>query len=262
MILRMVCGVILFVLMLPSLVVVFGSFTETGYASVALQHLGFQWYREFFANEQFVTSSVISFQVAILAAIFSCLIGTFIAVCAARYNFPGKPALEVFFTLPLMIPTIVLALAFLLFYTWLGISGGIPSLVVAHVVITTPYVVRLVKSSFANYNWNLERAAANLGASPANVFLKVTVPLILPGILGGALLSFIVSFDDAVVALFLSGPEAVTLPVRIFNYIDQSPGPIVAAAGSMLVFFSFFMMFLMEVTAGARAVFNVHGTKS
>jgi putative spermidine/putrescine transport system permease protein len=169
--------------------------------------------------------------------------------------------LEAFFTLPLMIPTIVLALAFLLFYTWLGITGGIASLVVAHVIITTPYVVRLVKSSFANYNWNLERAAANLGASPASVFLTVTMPLIMPGILGGTLLSFIVSFDDAVVALFLSGTEAVTLPVRIFNYIDQSPGPIVAAAGSMLVFFSFITMFLVEVTVGTRAAFNVEGTK-
>lgn len=261
MILRIVCGVILFVLMAPSLVVVFGSFTETGYASVTAQQFSLRWYREFFNNEQFVNSMIISCQVAVVASIFSCIIGTFIAVCIVRYDFPGKSVLEAFFTLPLMIPVVVLALAFLLFYTWLGISGGLTSLVVAHVVITTPYVVRLVKSSFANYNWNLERAAANLGASPARVFLTVTMPLIAPGIMGGTLLSFIVSFDDAVVALFLSGTEAVTLPVRIFNYIDQSPGPIVAAAGSMLVFFSFIAVFLMEVTVGARTAFNVEGSK-
>lgn len=257
MILRTICGAILFVLMMPSLVVVFGSFTESGYASADLQSFSLQWYREFLSNEQFVTSAIISFQVAALSAAFSCVIGTFIAVCISRYKFPGRLALEAFFTLPLMIPTIVLALAFLLFYTWLGIAGGVTSLVVAHIVITTPYVVRLVKSSFANYNWNLERAAANLGASPARVFLTITMPLITPGILGGTLMSFIVSFDDAVVALFLSGTEAVTLPVRIFNYIDQSPGPIVAAAGSMLVFLSFITMFLVEVTVGTRTAFNV-----
>lgn len=261
MILRVVCGILLAILVLPSLVVVYGSFTDTGYATVAAQGYTLRWYQEFIENEHFVTSTLVSFQVAFLTALLSGLIGTFIAVSVARYDFKGKVLLESLFTLPLMIPAVVLALAFLLFYTWLGITGGITTIIVGHVIITTPYVVRLVKSSFANYNWNLERAAANLGASPAYVFFHVTMPLIAPGIVGGMLLSFIVSFDDAVVALFLSGTEVVTLPVRIYNYIDQSPGPIVSAAGSALVFFSFIAMFLVEVVIGTKTAFNVEGGK-
>lgn len=257
MILVSICTLIFFILMLPSLVIVLGSFTVTGYASASLQMLTLDWYRAFFANEQFVNSLLVSFQVAFVSALLSCIIGTFVAICVSRYHFVGKATIEMLFTLPLMLPLIVVGLSFLLFYTWLGVGSGMTSLIVAHTVITTPYVVRLVRASFSNYNWNLERAAENLGASPVQVFFHVTAPLITPGISGGALLAFVVSFDDAVVALFLSGAETVTLPVRIFNYIEQSPGPIVAAAGSMLVFFSLVAMLLVEVTVGTRAAFNI-----
>ena len=261
MILRFFCALVFAILILPALVVVYGSFTETGYASVAIPHFSLRWYHEFFNNDQFIASTLTSFQVALSAALSSGLIGTFVAVCIARYDFKGKAVLEGLFTLPLVIPTVVLALAFLLFYTWLGISGGVAAIAIAHVIITTPYVVRLVKSSFANYDWSLERAAANLGASPARVLLHITIPLISPGIIGGTILAFIVSFDDAVVALYLSGTNAVTLPVRIYNYLDQSPGPIVGAAGSALVFFSFITMFLVEAAIGTRTAFNVEAGK-
>jgi len=261
MILRSFCGVMLAILTLPSFVVVYGSFTASGYASVAFQHFTLHWYHAFFSDDQFIASTLISLKVAFSTAFLSGVIGTFVAVCIARYNFRGKAMLEALFTLPLMIPTVVLALAFLLFYTWLGISGGVTAIVIGHAILTTPYVVRLVKSSFANYNWSLDRAAANLGASPARVFFHVTGPLIAPGIIGGMVLSFIVSFDDVVVALFLSGPEVVTLPVRIFNYLSESPGPIVGAAGSALVFFSLITMFLVEVVVGTRAALNVEAVK-
>ena len=256
-----ICASIFFVLTLPSLVIVLGSFTVTGYVSASVPMLTLEWYRAFFANKQFVESLFVSLQVALASSLFSCLIGTFIAICVSRYNFVGKVLLEALFTLPLMMPLIVLGLSFMLFFTSIGLSGGIASLIIAHIIITTPYVVRLVRASFSNYNWNLERAAESLGASPAHVFFYVTAPLIMPGIFGGALLAFIVSFDDAVVALFLSSSVAVTLPVRIFNYIEQSPGPIVAAAGSMLVFFSLVAMFLVEYTVGTRAAFNISEPK-
>jgi putative spermidine/putrescine transport system permease protein len=257
MILKSFCAVIFAILILPSLVVVYGSFTASGYASVIVQHFTLHWYHVFLSDDQFMISTLISLQVAVATAFFSGVIGTFVAVCMARYNFWGKAALEAVFTLPLMIPAVVLALAFLLFYTWLGIAGGITAIVIGHTIMTTPYVVRLVRSNFANYNWSLDRAAANLGASPPRVFFHVTMPLIAPGIIGGMALSFIVSFDDAVVALFLSGPEVVTLPVRIFNYLSESPGPIVGAAGSALVFFSLVTMFLMEAVVGTRTALNV-----
>lgn len=255
--LTLFCALVFVVLILPPLVIVLGSFTVTGYVSLSAQALTLEWYRAFFASDQFVASLFISLKVGLAAAAISCILGTFVAMSVARYDIFGKTVIEFLFTLPLMMPLIVVGLSFLLFYTWIGFNGGIAALIIGHVVITTPYVVRLVRASFTSYNWSLERAAANLGAPPVQVFLHVTLPSIMPGILGGALMSFVVSFDDAVVALFLSGAETVTLPVRIFNYVEQSPSPLVAAAGSMLVFFSLLVIVLVEFTVGTRAAFNI-----
>jgi putative spermidine/putrescine transport system permease protein len=260
--LKIFCTVIFFILVVPPAVIVAGSLTSTGFVSIPPADFSLRWYMAFFASDQFMSSAALSFQVAFASAAIASILGTIMAVCLSRYDFPGRHWVDGFFMLPLMMPLVVVGLAFLLFHTLVGIAGTVLALIIAHVTITTPYVLRMVKANFANFNWNLERAAANLGASPLSVWLHVTMPLVRPGILGGAILAFVVSFDDAVVALFLSGPNAVTLPVRIFNHIEESPGPIVAAAGSLLVLFALAVAVVVDRTVGALNAFGVSADKA
>ncbi|MEJ0070635.1 MAG: ABC transporter permease subunit [Pseudomonadota bacterium] len=120
-----------------------------------------------------------------------------------------------------------------------------------------PFAIRLVRANLAGHSWNLERAAANLGARPWQVFCHVTLPLIRPGVVGAMIFAFVLSFDEVVLSLFLAGPDAITLPVRIFGYLDQSPGPIVLAAGSILVLFAIVLMLLLEWTVRIGRAFGV-----
>jgi len=130
-------------------------------------------------------------------------------------------------------------------------------IVAGHVVLTTPFVLRLVQASFSQFDPNLERAAAGLGASPWGVLWRVTLPAVRAGVVGGAVFAAVLSFDEVVVALFLSGPDATTLPVRIFTTVDQSPGPVVLAAGAVLVGLALVTFVLLEATIGVGRAFGL-----
>lgn len=241
----------------PIAIVVLASFTASDFVAFPPEGMSMQWYKDLWNSPEFVESAVTSFQVAVATAMISTVIGSMTAVALSRYSFPGRRLLDLFFSLPLGIPSVVLALALLLIYTKFGLAGTKSGLVAGHTILTTPFVIRLVRASFASYNPNLERAAAGLGAPAWRVVLHVMLPLLRPGIVGGAVFAFILSFDEVVVSLFLSGPAAVTLPVRIFIYLDQSPGPIVLAAGSVLVGLSIVLFIVLESTVGVARAFGI-----
>jgi putative spermidine/putrescine transport system permease protein len=249
-------AVIIF-LFVPIAIVVVASFNGADFVSFPPESLSGRWYEAFWNSPDFTSSAITSFQVAFLTALISATIGSLAAIALSRYEFPGRRIMDLFFSLPLGLPSVVLALALLLVYTQFGFAGTKTGLVAGHVVLTTPFVIRLVRASFASYNANLELAAAGLGAPAWRVFLHITLPLLRPGIVGGAVFAFILSFDEVVVSLFLSGPSAVTLPVRIFIFLDQSPGPIVLAAGSVLVGFSVLLFIILESTVGVARAFGI-----
>jgi putative spermidine/putrescine transport system permease protein len=245
------------VLLLPAAVLIVASFTAGERIVFPPEGLSVRWYSALFHNSDFAHSALTSFEVAIMTSLLSGVIGGLAAIQFARQRGVGHSFVDAMLMAPLAIPPVALGLAFLILYTMAGIAGTTLSLVAGHTILAIPFVIRLVRSNFVGYNWNIERAAANLGASPLSVFRHVTFPLILPGILGGMIFAFIVSFDEVVIAIFLSGPATVTLPVRIYNYIEQSPGPILLAASSILVLFAVAFMVLLESTVRIGRAFGV-----
>jgi putative spermidine/putrescine transport system permease protein len=250
-------GLLLIALILPIVVVVMGSFTAGERLAFPPEGLSLRWYASLLDSREFVASAWTSLEVAALTSLAAGLGGGFAALALARRRLPGMRMAETLLTLPLGVPSIALGLAFLIFYTELGFGGSKAALVCGHTIVTLPFVLRLVAANFAGYGWNLERAAANLGGRPWQVFWHVTLPLMRPGVIGGMIFAFILSFDEVVIALFLSGPDATTLPVRIFAYLDQSPSPIVLAAGSVLVLFAAVLMLVLEWTVSIGRAFGL-----
>jgi putative spermidine/putrescine transport system permease protein len=248
---------LLALLALPIAVIVIGSFTAGERLAFPPDGLSWRWYAAFVSNPEFARSTWTSFEVAAMTSVATGLLGASSALALSRRQFPGNIFADALLMAPLGIPTIALGLAFLILYTAIGVAGSKLALVAGHTIIALPFVLRLIRANFVGYSWNVERAAANLGATPWQTFRHVTLPLILPGVLGGMIFAFIVSFDEIIVAIFLSGPDLVTLPVRIFTYLDQSPGPIVLAAGSVLVFFAVAFMVLLEWTVKIGRAFGV-----
>ena len=241
----------------PILIVVIASFTAGDTIGFPPKGFSLRWYRAFLDDPEFVDSAWISLQIAGITALIATTIGTAAAYALARFQVPGRRLIEAFLTLPLGIPAVVLGLAFLVLYTQLGFGGTRAGIVAGHVVFTTPFVLRLVTANLAHHNPSLERAARGLGASAVHAFWHVTLPGMRAGVIGGAVFAAILSFDEVVISLFLSGPDAVTLPVRIFTYVDQSPGPVILAAGTVLVAMALLVFALLEATVSVSRAFGL-----
>jgi putative spermidine/putrescine transport system permease protein len=250
-------GLLLVALALPIVVVVVGSLTAGERLAFPPEGLSLRWHESLLASREFVESAYTSLEVAALTSLAAGIGGGLAALALARRRLPGMAMAENLLTLPLGVPSIALGLACLIFYTELGFGGSKAALVCGHTIITLPFALRLVRANFAGYGWSLELAAANLGGTPWQVFWHVTLPLMRPGVIGGMIFAFILSFDEVVISLFLSGPDAVTLPVRIFAYLDQSPSPIVLAAGSVLVLFAVVLMLVLEWTLRIGRAFGL-----
>lgn len=243
------------VLMAPLLVLIAVSFTTAGYVAFPPQGFTLHWYWEALHKEEYIRSFVISILVAALTAGAATLVGTLVALAVVRYRFPGREAINAFFMSPLILPTIVIGIALLQFYNRIGIGSTVTSLVMGHVIITTPYVIRLVAASLTGIDRAVERAAQNLGAPPLRVFRRVTLPLIRPGLLAGAVFAFITSFDNVTVSVFLTSPKLVTLPIRIYSQMDQPVYPWLVAFCSMIIFLTALFIGAIERFLSVRNLF-------
>ena len=249
----LVCAFIL----APIVVVLGSSITAAEYTSFPPHGISLRWYIEILRHEEFLDSLWTSTYVAVGASVAALIVGTMAAMALARHRFPGRTALNGLFMSPLLLPSLILGIALLQFYTWAGIAKSPATLVLGHLVLTTPYVIRLVGASLSGFKGELELAAQNLGATPLQTFRWVTLPLIRPGLLAGAAFAAIISFDEVNVSLFLASPTTVTLPVRIFGYIEQTIDPLVTAVSSLLILISTLGVLLLESTVGLGRLFGV-----
>lgn len=243
-------------LLLPLVIVVIASFTPGGYVSFPPQGVSLRWYQKILDHPEFLDSFVTSIVVAFITTILSTVVGVSGALAIVRYRFPGRDFLNAFFLSPLMLPTLVIGVALLIFYARMGLPRTFLTIVPGHIIITVPYVVRIVSASLAGFDRSLELAARNLGASAFDAFLRITFPIVLPGILAGSAFAFIVSFDDVNVALFLSTTATVTLPVRIFTYLELQTDPMITAVTSALVIMAFVMVVVIERSIGVGKMFG------
>jgi putative spermidine/putrescine transport system permease protein len=243
-----------FYLLAPTLVIVPMSFTEARILSFPPQGFTFQWYERMFTDRQWASGMANSAQVAFLTAILATVLGTLAALGVTRGRFPGRALVNTVALSPLIVPVVVIAIGmFGLFVQW-RIAGSLVGLVLAHTALALPFVMVNVGTALRTMDRNLELAAANLGADPRRSFIHVTLPIILPGVLAGAIFSFITSWDEVVVAIFMTSARFRTLPVEMWEQVRQAVDPTVAAVSTtLLVVTTTLLMLLLVVRRQAPA---------
>jgi putative spermidine/putrescine transport system permease protein len=219
----------------PSLIVIPVSFSSAEILSFPPPGFSLRWYETFFGRRDWLAATRNSFAVAALTTLLATILGTMVAVGVSRTRFPLRNAVIALFLTPMVIPVIVTAVSVYGLYARLGLIGTRQGLVLAHTILALPFVIINVSAVLQGMDWRLEQAARSLGATPLRAFFLVTLPIISPGVLAGALFAFITSFDELIVALFISGTDAVTLPVRMWSGIRFEFNPTVAAVSTLLI---------------------------
>ena len=228
-------GAFIVFVLAPIVVVCAVAFTSKGYLSLPTDGLSLRWFRAIAENRDFVDAFWASLWLGTMSATIAVGLSVPAALAIARHRFPGRDAITTLFQAPLMIPPAVLGIAFLRFFTQTGISGTFLGLVLSHVVIITPYAIRLVLSASTGMDPQIEHAAISLGASWFATFRRVTLPMILPGVVSGWVLAFITSFDEVTMTVFIAAPGTETLPVRMFLYIQDNIDPLVTSVSACVI---------------------------
>jgi len=237
-------------LLAPIVVVVLVAFTPEGWLQIPTTRFSLRWFREIARHPEFITAFKISLSVAIVASITATVLGTLAAMAITQYRFPGRDMLNSFLLSPLMVPTVVTGISLLYFLSMIGLASTVTAIILGHVIVTIPYVVRTVSASLVGFDPSLERAAMNLGANRFQTFLRIRLPLIAPGITAGGIFAFIMSLDELTVTLFVSGPKLATLPIRIYNHITYITDPLVAAVSTVIVVLTCIGVMLLDRLVG------------
>jgi putative spermidine/putrescine transport system permease protein len=229
-----VSAVFLF-LVLPVLVVIPLSLSAGKYLTFPPPGFSLQWYANFFSRGAWTGSAGLSIWVGLTVTALSVALGTPAAIALARGRFPGRALVSAFILSPIIVPGIIVAIGAYFAYSRYGLVGNPLALILAHTALAVPFVVINVSNALQGVDRRVEQAALSLGATPWGTFWQVTLPLIRPGIFAGAVFAFITSFDELLVALFLSGTTAVTLPRRMWDQLRFDIDPTIAAVSSMLI---------------------------
>jgi putative spermidine/putrescine transport system permease protein len=248
--------VILLFLLTPIIVIVLSSFTETNFIAFPPEGFSLKWYRAILDHPEFIQSLTLSIYVALGTALIATLFGTLAALALVRYEFKGKEAIIQLIQSPLLIPSIVIGIALLQFYTWIGIAASPVALIIGHVILAIPFVVRLVTANLVNFNRTIEDAAYILGASKINVFFQITLPIIKSGVIAGGIFAFITSFDDLTVSLFIVSTDIVTLPVRIYTYMQYQYDPIITSISTIMIVLTVILIVVIERIIGVGKLFS------
>jgi putative spermidine/putrescine transport system permease protein len=241
-------------LALPAVIVVASSVSRTTFLTFPPQGFTLEWYRRAFESAAFMGSLLLSTELAVAATVLALAIGTPAAYAIDRHRFPGRELFQAFLLSPMIVPLVVLAIGLLQLLTWLGIGQPFLRLLIGHVVITLPYVVRTMTASLSLFDRSLEEAAMSLRATPWQVVRRVTLPVLLPGILSSAVFCFVTSFGNITVSVFLARGSQVTLPVQIFTYVEHSYDPILAAVSTLVIVVTLAVILMVERTVGLERV--------
>jgi putative spermidine/putrescine transport system permease protein len=212
--------------------------------------LSLSWYQHVFTGTTFPEAFVTSGTVALIATLISIAVGTLAAWTLTRRPFRGSGLVQAFLMSPLMLARIVYGVAMLIVLTQVGLIRTTTGLVIAHAVVVTPYVVRIVGGALLGVANSLEEASAVLGSGQVRTFWYVTLPMLRPAILAAGIFSLITSFDEFTMSVFLVGPRTRTLPVEIFKYVELIVDPSVAAVSVLLILLSLVVMTALEKLVG------------
>ncbi len=245
--LRIFVGMVLLFLIAPILAIMPLSFNSDMFFSYPMPGFSLRWYEDFFTNERWQSALWLSVVLAVLTTILSTTLGTLAALGLARGNIPFRATIMAVLISPMIVPIIISALGMFFFYAKLNLLGTLPGLVLAHTALATPFVVITVTATLSSFDRTLMRAGESLGASPSTVFFRVVMPLILPGMISGALFAFGTSFDEVIAVIFIAGPEQRTLPRQMFSGIREQISPTITAAATVLIALSTLMLVTVEL---------------
>jgi len=251
---RTLCVLIFIFLVGPIFVIIPLSFNELPYFTFTPEMLAFdpagystKWYREFFTEDSWQKAVQNSFLIAIFATLISTFLGTLAALGLSRPEMPFRKTIMALLISPMIVPLIISAAGMYFFYARIGLASTHFGVILAHAALGIPFVIITVTATLVGFDHSLTRAAASLGSSPTRTFFVVIVPLILPGVISGALLAFITSFDEVVVVLFVGSVEQRTIPWKMFSGIREEIRPTILAVATLLVFISIVLLTMVEL---------------
>jgi putative spermidine/putrescine transport system permease protein len=240
-------GLVLAFLAAPLIVVIPAAFNESSLLEFPPRAWSLRWFHQYFASSSWIAATKTSFQVALVVSMLSTFLGLTTAVLVTRYSFRGRDLLRALVMAPLVVPVIVIAVGLYYVFLRVGLSGTFWGIVFGHTVVTFPYATVVIGAALAEVDERLENAAVGLGAIRPRAFLEITLPLIRPGLVVAALFGFLISFDEVVIAIFLTSPETMTLPRRIWDGIRFELNPTIAAVSTILIALSALVMLLSEL---------------
>jgi ABC-type spermidine/putrescine transport system permease subunit II len=240
-----ICGITMAFLNLPVLIVFPMSFSSARFLTFPPPGFSFQWYLKFFQRADWMQSAWYSFKIAIVVAIISTILGTLASIGVIRGNFKCKNLISAFFISPLIVPYIIIALASYFFLAKFRLIGSQIGLALIHVVIAVPIVFVIVSNTLKNFDVSLEKASMILGANRIRTFFKVTLPLIKTGVLSATFFSFLISFDELIIVLFIGGVKVVTLPRKMWEGVRMETDPTITAVATLLILFSLCILTLI-----------------
>ena len=239
----------------PILAVCFVAFTPEGYLSFPTNGLSLRWFRAIARYPEFIAAFWTSIWLGAVSSTIALGLSVPAALAIARYDFIGRAAFTAFLMSPLMIPHVVLGIAFLRFFSQIGLGNTFLGLVLAHIVIVLPFALRLTLASSVGMDRAIEQAALSLGASDWTTFKRVTLPVILPGLMTGWALAFIQSFDEVTMTVFIAAPGTETLPVRMFHYIQDNIDPLVTSVSAVVIALTTVALIILDRAYGLDRLF-------
>lgn len=245
-------AIVLTFLYLPMLMVALFSFNPSKTAGV-MTGFTLEWYRELFTDKEIAKTLANSLKLAALSVGTAAVIGTAGAVALARKRMRLQGMMEGMAMLPAMVPEVVLGMAFLAAFTFVGLKLGLLTLYIAHTTFCIPYIFVLVRSRLASIDPQLEEAARDLGARPARVFFDITLPLVLPAIVAGMLMAFAMSLDDVVISYFVTGPGAQTLPLKVYSSLKVGVTPEINALCTLTLGLVLIIVLIAQRIRGAKS---------
>ncbi len=251
---RLICWLIFFFLVAPIIIMIPLSFNAQPYFTFTMEMLEFnpqgysmRWYQELFESDSWMRSIRNSFVIGIAATLLATFLGTLAALGLSRGNVPGKGAIMAVLISPMVVPLIISGAGMFFFFSSVNLANTFLGVILAHTALGTPFVVITVTATLVGFDHSLTRAAANLGASPTRTFFKITMPLILPGVVSGGLFAFITSFDEIVIVLFVAGVEQRTIPREMWSGIREDLSPTILAVATLLVLLSIALLTTVEL---------------
>ena len=248
------CACVFLFLIAPILVIIplsfnaepYFTFTE-GMMALDKEAYSVRWYKDIATNPQWIFSAKNSIFVATFSTLIATVLGTLAALGLSQPHMPYRPLVMGVLISPMIVPLIISAAGMFFFYSKIGLSQTMPGLILAHAVLGTPFVVITVTATLAGFDHSLTKAAQSLGSGTSRTFFKIQMPLILPGVVSGALFAFITSFDEVVVVFFLAGFEQRTIPRQMWAGIREQISPTILAVATILVCVSILLLTTVEL---------------